>query len=1245
MKSLYSLISGVFVGTTLATPALAQITVDGTTNTNLTPLDNGIQIDDGDRAGSNLFHSFSEFSVLTGSEAFFNNASDIVNIFSRVTGGNISNIDGLLRANGTANLFMINPAGIIFSENASLQIGGSFYGTSADSIIFPDGEFSATDLDNPPLITINAPLGLGIRENPGDIVNRSAADGVGLSVSEGENISLIGGNVNIQNGGIVFAPGGRVELGGLIETGIVNFNDDGSLAFPENLARGDVSLIDSSIVAVFSGGEGSIGVNAANLELSSGSRFLGGIRGGLGSVDAQAGDIVIDATDSVVIDGQGDSNTGIFANVGADSIGNAGNLDITTSSLTIQNSAVILLNTIGEGDAGNININANDSVLFDNNVLLSTGALDPASDSANAGDINITTGSLTASNDADLLSISTQVLGTGADIIINAEDTVSFSNASDIGITSAGGGSLTINAKNFELTSGSNIFAGIAPNVVSSEAQAGDIIISTTEDVLIDGDGAGVQTTTSIANNNFGVGNAGNLTINARNISLFNGGAITSISNGIGNTGDINLTATDNITLDGILQSEDNSPSGQTGISNSLIDLGNNLSSIDEVGIPGTIDITAKNLSITGGAAIQSLINTNANSGDININVQENIIVDGTSEALQQDGITGTTSSGIISLINDEGLGDSGDITISANSLSVTNGANINTDNFGIGNAGDINVNSRTINIGGQGNVFTETIINDGRTFRTASTSGITSNVISSIDLGPDGTLAQGNGGNITINTDSLSVFDGGSISVDVGGVGDSGNIIINATENVNLEGNAVNFIDGEPANLFSTISSDVTNNSIGNSGNVEINTAKLSVINGAEISASTFGEGNAGNLKINATDSIELSGDPTVEKISLIVSNVNETASGNSGEVNIETGRLTVNEGSQLLADTFGEGNAGNLKINATDSIEVSGIRSFISAGVNEQATGNSGNLNIQTGQLDISDNGSVTVESLGIGESGNLVINANSVSLENNARINAATPVGDGGSISLNVTEDIALRDNSFISARALEDANGGNLDINARFILGFPSKGNGNDIIATAERGNGGDININARQIFNLQEGKAIDSDGNFFPNNSNDIDASSQAQGLDGTVAINTPDIDPLRGAVELPTNPVSADTVAQDACSASSSSDRQNTFIVKGKGGIPPVPTATFFAEPLLTDSEPIQSTLSPDNNTNKPTDPYYIPANIQPWEMADGELIYPARGIVKTPDGRIILTVYPTDGQNTRTPHDSLGCS
>ncbi len=355
--------------------ALAQITFDRTLPNNSTVrLDGSTQIiEGGTRAGGNLFHSFQQFSVPTGETAHFNNALDIQNIFGRVTGGAVSNIDGLIRANGTANLFLINPNGILFGPNASLNVGGSFVATTANAIQFGNlGFFSATKKEAPsPLLTIN-PSALLFNQIPiAPIQNNSTAaagkdpagfNALGLRVGDGKSLLLVGGNINMD-GGQLNASGGRVELGGLAARGFVGLNVDGdklSLDFPASSTRADISLTNSAAVFVEAGGGGSIVVNARNLEVSGGSVLSAGIGRGLGSVGAKAGDITLNATGDIKID-----DSGIVNNIQQQGIGNGGNITLSTNSLSLTNGAQLRTDTYGQGNTGNVIINATNSVSLD----------------------------------------------------------------------------------------------------------------------------------------------------------------------------------------------------------------------------------------------------------------------------------------------------------------------------------------------------------------------------------------------------------------------------------------------------------------------------------------------------------------------------------------------------------------------------------------------------------------------------------------------------------------------------------------------------------------------------------------------------------------------------------------------------------------------------------------------------------------------------------------------------------------
>jgi filamentous hemagglutinin family protein len=1061
----------------LSAPAIAQeaaITADGTTATDVTTPDgSNFDINGGDRAGSNLFHSFGNFGVPNGGSANFLNPVDIANIISRVTGGKTSTIEGLIKANGSANLFLINPAGIIFGPNASLNIGGSFLGSTADSLLFPEGEFSATNLQTPPLLTINAPIGLNLRDNPSPISNNSQT---GLQVQSGKNVSLVGGDVSLDGGGIT-APGGRIELGGLTAAGTVGINNDSSLSFPDSVARSNVSLTNGAFVDVIGEGGGFITVNANNLEILDGSGLLAGIGAGVGSIGAQAGDITLNATDKITI--QGDANSGLSA-IGNVVLpiakGNAGDIFVNTKTLEGIGSFQISSLTFGEGDAGKVSITATEKVSFDALGISGSGIGSAVYLTAkgNADDIIINTPSLSLSNSA-LLATSTIGKGNAGNIQINATDSISISGGSNLQAASYGSGN------------------------------AGNIIFDA-ENAAITFDNATATTLTS------GTGKGGDISIKGRSLSLTNGAQLSSSTFGEGNAGNVTIAADGAVNLVG----------------------GDIFSNVENqaVGNGGKITITAGELSLKDGAQLQTLVraaDTEQNlaagrgeAGNIDINV---------GGAVTLAGKEGEGGSAIFSRLGQGGEGKAGDINIKAGSLSLADeSVTIDSSTFGQGNAGNVTIAADgAVNlVGGDifSNVENQAVGNGGKITITAGELSLKDGaqlqtLVRAADTEQNLAAGRGEAGNIDINVGGAVTLagkegEGGSAifsRLGQGGEGKAGDINIKAgslslaDESVTIDsstfgqGNAGNVTiaaDGAVNLVGGDIFSNVENQAVGNGGKITITAGELSLKDGAQLqtlvrAADTeqnlaAGRGEAGNIDINVGGAVTLAGKEG-EGGSAIFSRLGQGGEGKAGDINIKAGSLSLADESVTIdSSTFGQGNAGNVTIAADGAVNLVGGDIF--SNVENQAVGNGGKITITAGELSLKDGAQLqtlvraadTEQNLaaGRGEAGNIDINVGGA-------VTLAGKEGEGGSA---------------IFSRLGQGGEGKAGDINIK----AGSLSLADEAVAivssTSGKGNAGNVTIAADGAVNLVGGNIFSNVGNQAVGDGGKIDITAKSLSLEG-----------------------------------------------------------------------------------------------------------------------------------------------
>ena len=412
-------------------------------------------------------------------------------------------------------------------------------------------------------------------------------------------------------------------------------------------------------------------------------------------------------------------------------------------------------------------------------------------------------------------------------------------------------------------------------------------------------------------------------------------------------------------------------------------------------------------------------------------------------------------------------------------------------------------------------------------------------------------------GGDIQVRGRQVTLTNGSQIEASTLGSQPGGTLNVIASDAVELIGRSAN--TQSPSGLVTATYPGAT----GTGGNLTLSTGRLILRDGAQIGTSTFSSGAAGTLVVTASDLVELSGTSAPGQVgSGLFTAVFPGATGAGGNLILDTRRLIVRDGTVVNAATFGDGRAGTLAVSASESVELIGtsadgrVPSVLTA--RTRGTEAAGDLRISTGQLIVRDGAQVTVSSTGSGDAGNLEVKANSIFLDNNGQLIARTASGNGGDIILNVRDLLLQRHNSQIATDARGTGNGGNIDINSQFIVAVPNENS--DITANAVRGRGGNINIITSGIYGQE----------FRPTLTplSDITASSEL-GVNGTVQINTPDVDPSRGLTNLPEQLVDVSGLVNSSCAVAAS--EESNFVVTGRGGVPLNPNETLRLGRVLVD--------------------------------------------------------------------------
>ncbi|MCT7988982.1 ShlB/FhaC/HecB family hemolysin secretion/activation protein [Laspinema olomoucense] len=691
----------------------AQIVPDRTLpdNSRVTPEGNTFIIEGGtSTTGGTLFHSFEEFSLPTNTEAFFKNTDQINQILTRITGGSISNIDGTLRANGNANLFFLNPNGIVFGPNARLELGGSFLATTGDRFVFADGSFfSATNPETLPLLTVNAPVGLQFGTTSGPInvlgighnlevdefgaVDRSNRSD-GLQVNPGNTLAILGSSVTLDGGNLI-TESGRIEVGSVSagsNVGLTSTAQNLSLDYQNVAGFQDIQLTEAGSIDASGPGAGDIRLYGKNINLNNLSVILSITEG-----EEVGKTIEMNAADSL--------NLSKFSAILAETYhsGIGADLNINAGRLRVRDGATISTGVNG-GQPGNVlNIEVRELILEKGGQISASSFFD----GGQAGDINITAFE------------SITVTGEGEDFGGFLRPSGIFASQNNL-VGTGTGGHINVETQRMLVSDGGQIAVGTI-----GLGQGGNITIRASDSIQLVGTADDEESPSGLFASTLGFGDAGGLKIETGDLIIRNGARISVKGQSLE---DLEL-------IFGESSPEDIDPV--------LLELINFFEFSEfQLGKAGNLIIHADSVLLENEGLIrispQDLVDfiKNSTAGrQVELGRGGNVNIYADSILLDNEGdITATTASG-----------DNANIQITTNNLQVRHGSSITTDASRLATGGNITIDTQTLVLGENSNITAQAEDGRGGNIQLNTTADIRSfdsDIDASSQRGIDGVVA-----------------------------------------------------------------------------------------------------------------------------------------------------------------------------------------------------------------------------------------------------------------------------------------------------------------------------------------------------------------------------------------------------------------------------------------------------------------------------------------------------------------------